>query len=36
VLTLRGADVQTIALAVGEDPDELVDGLRTCGALLNL
>jgi transcriptional regulator with XRE-family HTH domain len=36
VLTLRGADVQTIALAVGEDPDELVDGLRTCGALLDL
>jgi transcriptional regulator with XRE-family HTH domain len=36
VLTLRGADVQTIALAVGEDPDELVDGLRTRGALLNV
>jgi transcriptional regulator with XRE-family HTH domain len=34
VLTLRGSDVQTIALAVGEDPDELVDGLRTRGALL--
>jgi transcriptional regulator with XRE-family HTH domain len=34
VLTLRGSDVQTIALAVGEDPDVLVDGLRTRGALL--
>jgi transcriptional regulator with XRE-family HTH domain len=34
VLTLRGSDVQTIALAVGEDPDELVEGLRTRGALL--
>jgi transcriptional regulator with XRE-family HTH domain len=34
VLTLRGSDVQTIALAVGEDPDALVDGLRTSGALL--
>jgi transcriptional regulator with XRE-family HTH domain len=34
VLTIRGADVQTIALAVGEDPDDLVDSLRTRGALL--
>jgi transcriptional regulator with XRE-family HTH domain len=34
VLTLRGSDVQTIALAVGEDPDDLVDGLRTRGALV--
>jgi transcriptional regulator with XRE-family HTH domain len=34
ILTLRGSDVQTIALAVGEDPGDLVDGLRTRGALL--
>jgi transcriptional regulator with XRE-family HTH domain len=33
VLTLRGADVQTIALAVGEEPDHLVDHLRARGAL---
>jgi transcriptional regulator with XRE-family HTH domain len=35
VLTVRGADVQTIALAVGEDPVELVDSLRARGALLS-
>jgi transcriptional regulator with XRE-family HTH domain len=34
VLTIRGADVQTIALAVGEEPHELVDSLRTRGVLL--
>jgi transcriptional regulator with XRE-family HTH domain len=34
VLTLRSADVQTIALAVGADADELVEHLRTRGALL--
>jgi transcriptional regulator with XRE-family HTH domain len=34
VLTLRGADVQTIALAVGEEPGQLVDSLRTRGVLL--
>jgi transcriptional regulator with XRE-family HTH domain len=34
VLTLRGADVQAIALAVGEEPGVLVESLRTRGALL--
>jgi transcriptional regulator with XRE-family HTH domain len=34
VLTLRGADVQMIALAVGEDATELLGTLRARGALL--
>jgi hypothetical protein len=34
VLTIRGADVQTIALAVGAEPEELVDSLRARGVLL--
>lgn len=33
VLTIRGADVSTIAMAVGTDPDDLVTTLRARGAL---
>jgi transcriptional regulator with XRE-family HTH domain len=33
VLTLRGADIEAIAVAVGEQPDELVDDLRERGML---
>jgi transcriptional regulator with XRE-family HTH domain len=34
VLTLRGSDVETLALAVGQDPDELVEVLKVHGLLL--
>jgi transcriptional regulator with XRE-family HTH domain len=35
VLTLRGEDVQTLAVAVGEDPGALVATLRSRGAVLD-
>jgi transcriptional regulator with XRE-family HTH domain len=35
VLTLRGADVSTLAVAVGEEPGKLVDTLRARGLLLD-
>jgi transcriptional regulator with XRE-family HTH domain len=34
VLTLRGADLQTLAVAAGDEPAALVDRLRSRGALL--